>query len=334
MHKLGRRIVTTLLCVGITLALPFTASATAGDCSSENEQHIWDTLLELTGNPIGAAGIMGNLYYESFFCPTMLENAEIPDGYDNESYTAAVDSGEYSDFTKDGIGYGLAQWTDPSRKAGLVKLAQDQGKSIGDLDLQLEYIGKELEKFNMLYRLSHADSIRFASDYFLLHYENPTIQDEEMQKRRAKLGRSFYDKYTNDTETSEVAADGLTQAQRDVIDVAMNSGTYDISADLGYCQKWVTMVYSEAGLPISPAASAAASAEAYGYNTDLSSVPAGAVVYGYSNSQYGHVGIYVGNGQVYHNIGRVAVDSLESWIDTYSGYGWGWAGGVDLSALS
>ncbi len=331
-HTLRSGLFILLLFLSLTLAMPFVTYAAEPDTTEE--QYIWDALLELTENPVGAAGIMGNLFYESHLCTTMLEDdADIPEGYDGESYTAAVDSGEYTDFTKDRIGYGLAQWTDSSRKAGLLKLAQEQGKSIGDLDLQLEYIGKELGKFNMLYRLSHADSIRFASDYVLLNYENPANQDEEMQKIRAKWGRTFYDKYTKAAEPAGSADDGLTQGQRDVVDVAMNSGAYGIAADLGYCQKWVSQVYREAGHPITPTASAAASAETYGYNSDLSSIPVGAAVYGFSDSQYGHVGIYVGNNQVCHNIGRAAVEPLDSWLNTYSGYGWGWPGGVDLTAL-
>lgn len=49
------------------------------------------------------------------------------------TYTAAVDSGKYTDFVHDSAGYGLAQWTYWSRKEGLLKLTQKKGVSIGNL---------------------------------------------------------------------------------------------------------------------------------------------------------------------------------------------------------
>lgn len=54
---------------------------------------------------------------------------------------------------------------------------------------------------------------------------------------------------------------------------------------------------------------------------------------GYAGQQYGHVGIYVGNGLVYHNIGGVAIDTLSDWISYYDGFAWGWEGGADLTTF-
>lgn len=60
-------------------------------------------------------------------------------------------------------------------------------------------------------------------------------------------------------------------------------------------------------------------------------IPPGAAVYGYFGTKYSHVGIYVGNGLVYHNIGGVAVDTLSDWIQKYRGFCWGWEAGSDLT---
>ena len=62
-------------------------------------------------------------------------------------------------------------------------------------------------------------------------------------------------------------------------------------------------------------------------SSDFSQIPVGATVYGYSSSKYGHVGIYIGNGMVAHNIGEIKIQSLESWIKTYKGFAWGWENG-------
>lgn len=71
----------------------------------------------------------------------------------------------------------------------------------------------------------------------------------------------------------------------------------------------------------------------YGVSSDWSVIPPGAAVYGYAGQQYGHVGIYVGNGLVYHNIGGVAIDTLSDWISYYDGFAWGWEGGADLTTF-
>ncbi len=126
----------------------------------------------------------------------------------------------------------------------------------------------------------------------------------------------------------------LTQAQQRVAYIAQNSASFGIAANAGYCQQWVRLVYSAAGYTGGNAASANSAGDQWLVSSDWSNIPVGAAVYGYSSSVYGHVGIYVGNGKVYHNIGGVDVDSLEEWVSKYKGYGWGWQGGHDLTAAT
>ena len=57
-----------------------------------------------------------------------------------------MDNGSYDNFIKDSAGYGLAQWTYWSRKQALLEFAKAEGKSIGDLSLQLDFIWKELSE--------------------------------------------------------------------------------------------------------------------------------------------------------------------------------------------
>ena len=65
-------------------------------------------------------------------------------GYTDATYTAAVDSGAYSNFTKDSAGYGLAQWTYWSRKEALLNYARGKKKSVGDLTTQRGFLMEEL----------------------------------------------------------------------------------------------------------------------------------------------------------------------------------------------
>ena len=181
----------------------------------------------------------------------------------------------------------------------------------------------------MLYRISNSDSLRFVSEYVLQHFENPANQGNKEKRRRHKKARYFYDKYFNDLRIR-----GLTEAQKRVASVATYSAAYGIAAEEGLCQAWASDVVAIAGYDRDRSPSAEASAKSYGISEDFSKIPVGAAVYGHSSSKYGHVGIYVGNGQVYHNVGGVQVDTLEYWIANYRGFCWGWLGGTDLSKVT
>lgn len=311
--------------------LSFPIFAAEDNAINSSEQEIWDYLVDLTGNPKAAAGIMGNLYYESALNPVAVQHS---DGIilDPEVYTMESQLGIHENFATDGYGYGLAQWTYPRRKLRLLELADAQSCYIGDVSVQLQLLGEELENYHMLYRISHTDSIQFASDYFLKHYENPRIQNEEIHQQRARKGQYYYDKYTNPVQ--EVPQqDNLTQAQKDVIQIASHSDAYNIPAEKGYCMAWVTAVYREAGHSMTASPSALASAESFSMSEDLSDIPLGAAIYGKHNDKYGHIGLYVGNGVVFHNANGAVSDTLEDWIRQYDGFCWGWPGGIDLTAL-
>ena len=160
---------------------------------------IWAALLNLTGgNAFGAAGLMGNLYAESALNPRNLQqNFEKKLGMTDDSYTAAVDSGAYANFVHDGAGYGLAQWTYWTRKDCLLAYARACNASIGDLDMQLDFLALELRTnySGVLDALRSAKSVRAASDAMLLHYERPKDQSEKVSVKRAGFGQRYYDTY-------------------------------------------------------------------------------------------------------------------------------------------
>ena len=176
-----------------------------------DEEKIWSFLLDHIGNAYGAAGMMGNLYAESALRSINLQNTyEKSLGMTDQEYTAQVDSGGYGNFADDRAGYGLAQWTYPFRKAALLAYAQEQGKSIGDMDMQLNFLWKELQSYSsVLAVLQSAQSVREASDAVLLKYEKPADQSETAQERRAGYGQTFYDRYASQShsEAPESAPD-------------------------------------------------------------------------------------------------------------------------------
>lgn len=166
----------------------------------DTSKQIWLFLKSHGLNDYGAAGLMGNLYAESGLNPQNLQNSyEKKLGYTDATYTAAVDSGAYSNFVRDSAGYGLAQWTYWSRKQGLLDFCKATGASIGDLDTQLGFLLKELsESFpGVLSVLKNAVSIREASNAVLFDFERPANQGSSVQNKRASYGQVYFDKYSN-----------------------------------------------------------------------------------------------------------------------------------------
>lgn len=119
----------------------------------------------------------------------------------------------------------------------------------------------------------------------------------------------------------------VNDTQKKIVAVATNSAKYGISARSGYCQAWVADVYQAVTGSRGSAHCALCAADMWAVSSDFSQIPVGATIYGYSSSKYGHVGIYIGNGMVAHNIGEIKIQSLESWIETYKGFAWGWENG-------
>lgn len=282
------------------------------------QQQIWNYLLEITGNAYAAAGLMGNLYAESSLIPTNLQDAcEAALGYEDGTYTEAVDSGTYSGFASDGAGYGLAQWTWQERKQNLLAFAQDAGLSVGSLDLQLRFLAWELEERGLLPELQSVCSVREASDLVLFRYEAPLYTGAQTQTVRCGLSMTFYNQF----------AGTMSQRQKDILEVAANPAAYAIpESNVGSLQ-WVKLVYEAAGVPFERTCCAYHSGTKYGTSSDWNAITPGSVLYGYGGTA-GHAGIYLGNGMVCHCDGFLEITTLEGWITAYQGYGWGWPGGI------
>lgn len=163
-----------------------------------SEKTIWEYLKAQGLTDAGAAGLMGNLYAESGLRPNNLQNSyEGKLGMADAEYTEMVDRGTYANFGNDRAGYGLAQWTYPSRKAALLAYAKAAGKSIGDLEMQLGFLMQELSTGykTVLNVLRTTVSVREASDIVLLQFERPADQSEARRKQRAEYGQKYFDKY-------------------------------------------------------------------------------------------------------------------------------------------
>ena len=160
-------------------------------------EKIWNYFYEKIGNPYGTAALMGNFYIESRLSPTSLQSSYSRKlGLTSEQYTRFVDNGTYANFINDSAGYGLAQWTYWSRKEALYNFAKSKRVSIGDLDMQLEFVWKELQSYKTcLKALKEATNIRNASDVIVERYEKPADQSEKSKQNRADFGQKYFDLY-------------------------------------------------------------------------------------------------------------------------------------------
>jgi uncharacterized protein YcbK (DUF882 family) len=163
-----------------------------------NEEKIWNYMKSKGLNDYGCAGLLGNIFAESGLNPKNLENTyERKLGYSDEEYCAAVDNGTYTNFINDRAGWGICQWTYHTRKKALYEYAKSKNKSIGDLEMQLDYLYQELSSDfkSLLVTLKNAKSILETSNEVLLKFECPADQSVSVQNKRASYGQKYYDKY-------------------------------------------------------------------------------------------------------------------------------------------
>lgn len=201
-----------------------------------DEQKIWNYFKSKGLNDYGCAGLLGNLQAESGLKSNNLQNTyERSLGYTDDKYVAAVDNGTYANFIYDSAGFGLAQWTYWSRKKSLYEYAKSKNASIGSLEMQLEFLYKELnEKYSLvLTTLKTAKSVKEASDTVLLKFECPADQSVSVQNKRASYGQKYYDKYA----TSSKGDDGImgvkTYQESAKTQLSKNFNSYEFRCGLG-----------------------------------------------------------------------------------------------------
>lgn len=184
------------------------------------------------------------------------------------------------------------------------------------------------------------------------------------EENRSKIGDAYYDYESgqlvngDSSSKSEEASDDkeeqkteITNAegQEMVVDVSeaiVNAAKTTPSVGTGLCLRWVNVTYQNAGLGACAGACARESYENNVVSDSRDNIPVGAAVYGSGsgNGNYGHVGIYIGNGLVMDNVNnKVLTQTLDEWIawqekkagittngKHVKGYlGWGWPDGVN-----
>lgn len=119
--------------------------------TNERALYIYNACRKAGMTYAGAIGVLGNLQGEaSDFDSMSVEGMYLNRyGLSDEEYTRRADAGEKIhgdyDFVHDSAGYGIAQWTWYGRKKNLLDFAKSQGKSVGDLDVQIAFMLKEMQ---------------------------------------------------------------------------------------------------------------------------------------------------------------------------------------------
>ena len=190
--------------------------------TNTNRERIWDALISAGLTPQGAAGVMGNLQAESVGClPSRVEALLIqrykeqnflswPYGlYDqktSELYTQRVDDGTISkeeflsprQYTKKKhqYGYGLVQWTTRERKERLWSFTKAKGKSIADIQGQIDCLVYELKNISssIWSVISTTNSVNNASDIILTKFEAPANANS-LKITRRQYSQEYYNLY-------------------------------------------------------------------------------------------------------------------------------------------
>lgn len=239
---------------------------------------------------------------------------------------------------------------DENKKAILTSIFWDMNKISKSVETRTETITKEstdeqgnkiettkqVEKKYLVITLSGKTADDMANSYSFNDTQKKYLA-ELMSDKNNKLWASLIYNIGGvsggsgiDIKDLDFSNETVNDTQKKIVAVATNSAKYGISARSGYCQAWVADVYQAVTGSRGSAHCALCAADMWAVSSDFSQIPVGATVYGYSSSKYGHVGIYIGNGMVAHNIGEIKIQSLESWIKTYKGFAWGWENGNDI----
>ena len=201
-----------------------------------NEQKIWNYFKSKGLNDYGCAGLLGNLQAESGLKSNNLQNTyERKLGFSDDKYVAAVDNGTYTNFVYDAAGFGLAQWTYWSRKKSLYEYAKSKNASIGSLEMQLEFLYKELSENykSVLATLKTAKSVKEASNAVLLKFECPADQSVSVQNKRASYGQKYYDKFVTSSKGDEKVMGVKTYQESSRTQLSKNFNSYEFRCGLG-----------------------------------------------------------------------------------------------------
>ena len=151
------------------------------------------------------AGVMGNMHAESAILPDNVYNGKYSGEHDYES--------GYVYNSEDYIAFGLLQWANPARKAGLEEMAEtmalgnsedDKTKALWDINVQLAYFKQEMttkmqdmtDYSKVWEELKRKYTYNEVSDLFLQKIESPNNWESKKETRR-EFSKLIFDALKN-----------------------------------------------------------------------------------------------------------------------------------------
>lgn len=277
--------------------------------------------INLGFSDFGAFAVMGNWGQESGLDPTTVEGCYKNNHTECKELDAKLRSGSmtmdqwmnYKDLypgREIKYGYGLAQWTYPSRQENLWKFAESRGTYVGDLETQLLFFVEEWKSYDasgaITERLKKASSEKEMYELvavFEKTYEGSADADMTMRNNHAK---NAYEKYKNcarpsstSTKSASTAATNTSGAdwQKWIIDNAKNYtgkpynyGGNDLDNGID-CSHFVFRILADAGAVPSGTYYASSEIGKSGYPTvSLDQAQTGDIVW-----WNGHLALYLGD---------------------------------------
>ena len=176
----------------------------SGKYVTDNGRKIWATLQSKGYSKAATAGIMGNMWRESGFDPSNLENSFESTLGSDEEYTARMQKGLDSNdksvresFINDKAGYGICQWTYSSRKEDFWDYVKGSGYKINDLTVQLKFMLYEANNTREYIgsgEFKNMDDPDKAARVYMERFEGPDGQSVE-GNIRANYAKEIYEQY-------------------------------------------------------------------------------------------------------------------------------------------
>ena len=162
--------------------------------------YVQDTYNLLRGyglSEAGALGLIGNWVCESGCEPNRLQGDFSPYRSASKTYVTQLETfaKDRNTFARDGMGFGLAQWTYYTRKEELYDEWRASSLAIDSVDLQVRFAVKELKRdYPKLWQfLGCTDDIYLACSQVCREYERPAYNNIDARYNAAVKARSELD---------------------------------------------------------------------------------------------------------------------------------------------
>ena len=144
-------------------------------------QTIYNRLRQAGMTEAGALAMLGNFECESNCEPNRVQGDGSPYRTTSKAYTSNYMNGTWGQdrFANGLTGYGLAQWTYPTRQAGLWSFWKQSGKALDDAEMQCDYAVKELKRdFPELWNLlCTSNDVYTLTKRVCYDFENPAVKN-------------------------------------------------------------------------------------------------------------------------------------------------------------